>query len=782
MRTNTQYGVFCLVFVLLLAFSTTGHGEEASVPLSQEKPGAVTVTQLTEAEINAEIDALQGRIKVFQDAENEKTAKSLGLSMVQLKERTEKAQETLVFYNRQLLALKKAEALAAEKKSLEESVATGKAFELSQLPPYSLQVYDEAIAQLDGSVSGKETAQMSLALRDKMIKNARQHLKESEQQVRENKAEVVVGKDERALLLLQGKIADGQVELELARASLRYEELAYKNAEIKQAISEIKASVAQQRVSHIRANLHFDAEDLDKQLARIDEKKAELQNAADALLRKLRKTETLLLKVQKKLEKTSDENEVEELKTTLAAHEAWRQACQRGLEQHEGSLQLFNYQKDVWKQRYDLIKGGAGTGDLKVWQKAANSQQERVQQAMTLEQSQQVALHLQISQVENQLGLDNLSWEMTGNLKDHLEALKKLSETSLTYLITLSSTNQMLSRFADEIDDELAENFFEEKVAVLADKVMGVWQFELMIVDEQSVTVGKIFLALFLLIFGIILAGHFTRVFQRHVLSRTRLSESALAISEKLLYYLTLGIVVLVSMQVVSIPLTAFAFLGGALAIGVGFGGQKIISNFISGFILMAEQPVKVGDLIQMEDVVGKIEEIGARSTRVRTFANIHVLVPNSYFLENNIINWTHSDKIIRGEVSLGVACGSPTKEVRKILMLAVREHEEALDHPKPYVFFNDFGDNSLIFTVYFWIMVQLINDKKRIESDLRFIIDDMFREAGIVIAFPQRDVHLDTSVPLKLEMVTAQGRQEAGKGATSAVSESVEVGIENDE
>ncbi len=727
--------------------------------------------QITEAEINAEIDALQGRIKTFQEAENEKTARSLVLTLAQLKDRTEKAQEALVFYNRQLLALKRAETFAADKQALEEAVASGKAFELSQLPPYSLKIYDEAIAQLDESLSSKETAQMSLALRDKMAKNARQRLKESEQQLRESKA------DTSGALALQGKIAVAQVEVDLAHAAARYEEMAHKNAETKLQIADIRVSVAQQRVAHIRSNLHFDAEDLEKQLARIDERKVELQNGADELLKRLQKTETFLLKAQKKLEKITNEEDAIPAKVAVAALDAWRQACQRGLEQHEGSQQLFNYQKEVWKQRYDLIKGGAAADDLKMWQKGANFQQDRIHQALALEQSQQVNLHLQINQVEKQLAQENLSWEMKGNLKDQLEALKKLSESTLAYLTTLSITSQMSSRFVDEVSDELAENFLEEKIRALVAMVRASWKFELMVVDDQSVTVGKVSIALFLLVFGIVLAGYFTRAVQRHILSHTKLSESAAAIAEKLLYYLTIFIVVLGSMRVVNIPLTAFAFLGGAMAIGIGFGGQKIISNFISGFILMAEQPVKVGDLIQVGEVLGKIEEIGARSTRVRTYANIHILVPNSYFLENNITNWTLSDKIIRGDVTVGVVYGSPIREVRRLLMLAVRDHKEALDYPKPYVLFKDFGDNALIFTVYFWITVQLINDKIRIESDLRFIIDDIFREAGLVIAFPQRDVHLDTSSPLRLEMVSVPAGEDApaaqgGRGRSRSAPE----------
>ncbi len=767
---------FPLLFILVLFFSAPGFSVEPVGMPSSEKPGETAPAQVTEAEINADIEVILGKLKSFQEAENEKTAVSMGLSLAQLKERTEKAQETLSFYNRQLLALKKAEVLSGEKNVLEQEVSTGKAFEIPQLPPYSLKIYDDAVASLGESLSRKETAQMSIALSEKILKNARQRLKEAEFQLRELKTESAAAKENGvAVAARQGKLALGQVEVALARAGLRYGELAYKNGLTKLEIAEIKILVAQERVSHIRTNLHFDAEDLEKQLLQIEEKKAELQKTSDELLKKLQKTEIALLRSQKKYEKISDENEKVQAKAELEALEAWRQAGQRGLEQNEGLQQLLNDQKEVWQQRYELLRGGAKGSDLKMWQKGAVSRVERLQQALALEQSQQGSLHIRISLVEKQLAQEDMSWEVKGNVRDQLEALKKLSESSMAYLTTLNVSSQMSSRFVDEVSEVLAENIFEEKLAALGANIKAGWKFELMVVDDQSVTVGKIGIALFLLIFGIVLAGYFARAVQHHVLPRTRLSESSSAITEKLLYYLILCIVVLVSMKVVNIPLTAFAFLGGALAIGVGFGGQKIISNFISGFILMAEQPVKVGDLIQMADIVGKIEDIGARSTRVRTFANIHVLVPNSYFLENNIINWTHSDKIIRGDVTVGVVYGSPIQEVRKLLLLAVRTHEETLESPNPYVFFNDFGDNSLVFTIYFWITVQLINDKKRIESDLRFIIDDMFHEAGLVIAFPQRDVHLDIASPVQVEMLRASAQQtslevEQDKGVSGSV------------
>jgi small-conductance mechanosensitive channel len=204
--------------------------------------------------------------------------------------------------------------------------------------------------------------------------------------------------------------------------------------------------------------------------------------------------------------------------------------------------------------------------------------------------------------------------------------------------------------------------------------------------------------------------------------------------------------------------LTLFTFLGGAVAIGVGFGAQNLINNFISGFIIMAEQPIKIGDLIEIEGTFAMVEEIGARCTRIRTGANVHILVPNSSFLEKNIINWTLSDKEVRAQVTIGIVYGSPVREAERIILEVANEHKRVKKHPKPFVLFNDFGDNALIFDLYFWIRMERIMDRRIVESEIRFRIDELFREAGIVIAFPQRDVHLDIQKPLKFHMVKDGG------------------------
>jgi small-conductance mechanosensitive channel len=206
-------------------------------------------------------------------------------------------------------------------------------------------------------------------------------------------------------------------------------------------------------------------------------------------------------------------------------------------------------------------------------------------------------------------------------------------------------------------------------------------------------------------------------------------------------------------LEIVNVPLTVFAFLGGAVAIGVGFGSQNLINNFISGLILLVERPIRIGDLVNVDGIDANVEHIGARSTRVRTGTNLEILVPNSKFLENNVANWTFTDSRTRTSVSIGVAYGSPVREVMEILERVIRRHEAALSTPEPIVLFQDFADSALVFEVHFWINMRRMMDGAKIRSEVRVAIDDAFRQAGIVIAFPQRDVHIDMSAPIEVRL-----------------------------
>jgi small-conductance mechanosensitive channel len=213
-----------------------------------------------------------------------------------------------------------------------------------------------------------------------------------------------------------------------------------------------------------------------------------------------------------------------------------------------------------------------------------------------------------------------------------------------------------------------------------------------------------------------------------------------------------LALLIIYGLNRVHIPFTAFAFLGGTLAIGIGFGAQNLLKNFISGVILSLERPFKVGDLIEVGDIIGNILRIGLRATVIRHFDGTDTLVPNSTLLENRVSNWTLSDSAMRGRVEVGVAYGSSKREVTRLLLTVAEEHGLVLKHPEPTVQFDAFGDNALQFSLLYWFDAMRTR-RDPLASDLRFMIDRAFAKAGIVIAFPQRDIHIDEREPLRIEV-----------------------------
>ena len=274
----------------------------------------------------------------------------------------------------------------------------------------------------------------------------------------------------------------------------------------------------------------------------------------------------------------------------------------------------------------------------------------------------------------------------------------------------------------------------------------------------QAISVGQIISVLALLI-----GGYFGSKFIGYLLGRrlsgTKLRPDVIHTLKRIVFFSILLLVVMTALSLLGIPLTAFAFATGAIAIGVGFGAQNIINNFISGWILMAERPIRIGDFIEIDTWQGIVERVGNRSTRIRRTDGVHLLVPNSQLLERTVVNWILVDQEIRTTVRIGVEYGSPVRQVSELILQAVTKQDQVKKDPPPRVVFEDFGDNSLVFDAYFWCDVTGERLLREIRSDIRFQICDLFAENGIVIAFPQRDVHLDTKDALEIRVLPADGQ-----------------------
>ena len=293
----------------------------------------------------------------------------------------------------------------------------------------------------------------------------------------------------------------------------------------------------------------------------------------------------------------------------------------------------------------------------------------------------------------------------------------------------------------------------------MPEELTSFWNFVLFTTPAgQAITVGNV-IAVVLLLIGGYLLSRFIGYLLGVRLAATRLSPDVAHTIKRITFFTLLVGLILTALSLLGVPLTAFAFATGAIAIGVGFGAQNIINNFISGWILMAERPIRIGDFVEIDGAMGTVELIGTRSTRIRRTDGVHLLVPNSRLLEQTVVNWTLVDEQIRSIVRVGVAYGSPVDRVRSLVEEALRAQPEVKADPAPVVVFDDFGDNALIFDAYFWCDVGGERQLREIRSDIRFRIDKLFADADITIAFPQRDVHIDSLSPIDVRMVDGDPR-----------------------
>ena len=267
-------------------------------------------------------------------------------------------------------------------------------------------------------------------------------------------------------------------------------------------------------------------------------------------------------------------------------------------------------------------------------------------------------------------------------------------------------------------------------------------------ISGQDFTLGQLLIIPTVIIVGYLTIGWLARIITNRMTAH-KMQPDVIHLIRRIFYVVALVVLGITTLDLLNVPLTAFAFVSGAIAIGVGFGAQNIINNFISGWILMWERPIRIGDFLEVGDATGTVESINTRSTRIRRTDGVHMLIPNSFLLENTVVNWTLIDNLTRTLVRVGVAYGSPVKKVAELIKQATEEQEAVLKEPLPSVIFEDFGDSALIFDVFFWVNATAERNLRVIRSDIRFRIAELFEENDIVIAFPQQDVHLDGNITL---------------------------------
>ncbi len=266
-------------------------------------------------------------------------------------------------------------------------------------------------------------------------------------------------------------------------------------------------------------------------------------------------------------------------------------------------------------------------------------------------------------------------------------------------------------------------------------------EFHLLETTDFDITVYEILIVLLLFIATILLMRVLKRVLRARESRKEFDPGRSHAILQILKYVLYIA-VILISFEIIGIKITLLLAGSAALLVGLGLGLQQIFQDIMSGIAILFEGSLKVGDIVEIQNnIIGRVIEIGLRTSKIETRDNIIMVVPNSKFVTDIVINWSHSEKRTRFHIDVGVAYGSDVEKVTRLLLQCAEDLKNVSNSPAPFVRFNDFGNSSLDFQLYFWTTETF--QVEYIKSEIRYKIDAAFRANKVQIPFPQRDVHI---------------------------------------
>lgn len=271
--------------------------------------------------------------------------------------------------------------------------------------------------------------------------------------------------------------------------------------------------------------------------------------------------------------------------------------------------------------------------------------------------------------------------------------------------------------------------------------VKDILNYSLIDAKDFNVTVYELVFVLFIVIVTSLVIRLLKKVLRKRE-SNKFLDEGRSHTILQIVKYILWILAILIALQTIGVKLTLLLAGSAALLVGLGLGLQQIFQDIMSGITILFEGILKVGDVVEIEDnIIGKVIEIGLRTSKIETRDDIIMIIPNSKFVADNVINWSHIEKKTRFSVDVGVAYGSDVEKVTNLLLECASSQKKVSGQPKPFVRFKDFGESSLDFQLFFWTTETF--SVEDIKSNLRYKIDKAFRENAVQIPFPQRDIHI---------------------------------------
>jgi potassium-dependent mechanosensitive channel len=652
---------------------------------------------------------------------------------------------------------------------------------LAESPPYSILLTDRLREEIQAERLRSTSGEAAVSMIDQLIGENRIALNQAEEKIRQLNERLEGVEDpataarlswQRELERVRSQVAAASVNALNAERQLRQEVLGESRARLgllqrQLVLADAEARFTQVDLDVVLARIESDRQQLEHELTEAQARWGTAGQALEAAREEL---------VQTRARSTADASTKARAAEAVAAREAQWETAQAAIRMLGLMLESENVERTMWEMRF----AAHDSHNVETLSESERRLETFIRRLVLWKDYQQQQMEVSPGQIELQearirsLAPDS---DLLPLARERLAALRERDELLRRLVRRLEQVQRLSQRWAEGLrfaEGRLpfpgrVQNLFSDTGSFLK----KLWSFELFtaedtvtvegqqITGKRSITLGKIVMAILILALGIWITGLLSRIAEPVIIRRLNIESNQANLIRRWLRAFLVVCLVMFSLVSVKIPLTVFAFAGGALAIGLGFGMQTLLKNLVCGIIILFERPFRVADVLEVCGQRGTVTSIGLRASVLQLWDGTETLIPNSTLLETNLSNWTYSNRKVRFAVTVGVAYRSDPRRVTQVLSEAAERHGLVEKEPKPQVLFTEFGDSALAFELRFWVDVTRAN-AAQVSSDLRLMIANSFAEHGIVVAFPQRDLHLHATRPIPVEVVPAANVQTA--------------------
>jgi small-conductance mechanosensitive channel len=773
MKSTRIAKFFCL---LLLAFACPAHGQlsalkkavegnQSAQPAAPEKP--------EEARKRLELWHDEARDMLGRlEADGAAADLPAGITPTDLEDRRRDLEQMVLLTTG---LIKNADAVTDARKALEAARADEAAWTgFKEKPPYSILMIDELLNERDAIEAKRLSHESSLANFESILASTLGEAKSAEEIVN-----TAIGAVQNATPEML-ELAKWRLDAARAKARLFATRASYLQANCESFKDRVTASkselaLVERKIQAVAPKAQFSEDDLTKISKIANDRRKALGKEIDAISKRLKAALATRARAQTALDelpaaattdKESDALLLAKFRVQVADERIGSlQSMTEGL---ESLVQLESLNLKSYQSRR-LIMTSANAEERRKALDSITLLSERLRSWLRVVDNEMATCGAELSKIESRassITAEDLRFALVNEQRaacsEKLAMLQRASQAVV-------AQRKLVKRWVTDFTPKTDNIGLVAHVTTLATHVWAtmrkIWSFEVMSFEEKievdgqtitgklPVTFGMLLRALLFFVIGYWIAAKIAQRIQHTIVARGHIAE-AQAKTLRNWAMIVVGVFLAIgTLSFLKIPLTIFAFFGGALAIGLGFGMQTLIKNFISGIIVLAERKVRVGDILDVDGIIGTVVEVNTRSSIIRGADDVETMIPNSVFLENRVTNWTLSSSKMRRSLRVGVAYGSNPQKVMEVLTEAAARHGLILKDPAPFAIFEDFGDNALIFSLYFWVHLGGSTNPMIVGSDLRLMIEKRFAELEIGVPFPQRDMHLTTDKPIEVRI-----------------------------